>query len=258
MKFKNQFLDKLAGSYDKIVVFDCEFWHVYGSEGYIPLQNLPNEFFMPREVGGFVITRSVDGQWIYKKEFFVTLYPPKGKDVSYVSSAFAYVSKKTAEKMDQYQSLLSVPWSAAYLRAIPEDLRQVYKEGIETYLEDSNIQKAHKPPSWIKTFLQDYSDALVIVKGTSDIESIQNACKFHGIEYKPPKKVYDIAEWNLTSRKKCGTAKLEGTYECIVDKLHPETSQLKKILPLGEAHDPSSDAAMTLIVALYIIQISTQ
>jgi hypothetical protein len=168
------------------------------------------------------------------------------------------VSKKTAEKMDQYQSLLTVPWSAAYLGAIPEDLRQAYKEGIETYLEDSNIQKAHKPPSWIKTFLQDYSDALVIVKGTSDIESIQNACKFHGIEYKPPKKVYDIAEWNLTSRKKCGTAKLEGTYECIVDKLDPETAQLKKILPLGEAHDPSSDAAMTLIVALYIIQISKQ
>ena len=257
MKVQNPFLDILAGTHDKILVFDCEFWHVYGSEGYTPLQNKPDEFFMPREVGGFMLTRSSDGNsWNYRKNFFVTLNPPKGKDISFVSSEFSNVTEKTADELDQYQSILGVPWASAYLRILPEDRQSILVESIQLYLDDPNIKTAHKPPSWIKTFLKEYSESLVIVKGKADMEALENACKFHGIEYLKPKKVYDIADWNLTSRKKCGTAKLEGTFKCIAPKLHESTKQLLKVLPLGEAHDPSSDAAMTLIVALYIIQIS--
>lgn len=254
MRIKNSFLDKIAGEHEKILVFDCEFWHVYGTEGgYISLQNKQNEFFMPREIGGFMFIKNSDGSWNYKKNFFVTLNQPKDKDVSFVSSMFANVTQKTADELDMYQSLLGVPWSAAYLNLLPEEMHQILLDSLKLYKEDPNIKGAHKPPSWIKTFLKEYSESLVIVKGTSDIDSLQNACRFHGYEYLSPKKIYDIADWNITSRKKCGTAKLEGTYKCILPQLNKEIKELTKMLPLGEAHDPSSDAAMTLIVALYII-----
>jgi hypothetical protein len=256
MKFKNRYLDILAGTHDQLLIFDCEFWHVYGSEGYIPLQKLPNEFFMPREIGGFFLTRSVDNQWIYRDSFFVSLSPPRGKDVSFVSSAFSNVTEETAKELDELQNVLSVPWSSAYLNVLPEELRETLLDGIETYNKDPIIKKAHKPASWLKQFLEAYSNSLVIVKGTSDIEALQNACKFHGFEYKKPKDVYDIADWNLTSRKKCGTAKLDGTYACIYPKLADETKKLILDLPIKRAHEPASDAAMTLIVALYIIQIA--
>lgn len=254
MKLKNPFLNTLAGEHNKVLVFDCEFWHVYGTEGgYVPLMNHPNEFLSPREVGGFLLTKNTDGTWNYRKNFFVTLSPPKGRDVSFVSSMFANVTQKTADELDTYQSLLGVPWASAYLELLPEDTHQILLDSLKLYKEDPNIKTAHKPTSWLKTFLKEYSESLIIVKGTNDIDALKNACLLNNIEYLEPKQVYDIAEWNLTSRKKCGTAKLEGTYNCILPELDKEIKELTKVLPLGEAHDPSSDAAMTLIVALYII-----
>lgn len=258
MKFKNKYLDILAGEHDQILVFDCEFWHVYGSEGYIPLQKMPNEFFMPREVGGFFLNRSADGQWIYRNSFFVSLSPPKGKDISFVSSTFANVTEETAQGLDDLQAVLSVPWSSAYLHVLPEEVHEILLEGIDLYNKDPIIKKGHKPPSWLKDFIEEYGKSLVIVKGTADLHALQNACKFHGFEYAPPKQVYDIAEWNLTSYKKCGTAKLDGTYKCIYPKLSDEIKKLIIHLPMKKAHEPASDAAMTLIVALYIISLTNR
>jgi len=257
MKIKNILIDKFANDHDTILVFDCEFWHVYGSEGYIPIQKAPNEFFMPREIGGFLLKRNGDG-WTYKSHFFVTFDPPKGKDVSFVSSAFATVNSKTADVLDSYQGLLSVPWASAYLNTLPSELHDLLLDGINTYLSDPNIKQARKTASWYKTFLKEFEDALVVVKGPTDLEALRNACTFYKIPYTGPKDIYDIADWNAQSRKRCKTAKLEGTFECIVNKLDPETKKLLKILPLGKAHDPSSDAAMTLIVALYITYIRSK
>jgi hypothetical protein len=254
MKFKNRYLDILAGEHDRILAFDCEFWHVYDSKGFIPLQNLPNEFFMPREIGGFFLTKSTDDNWIFRNSFFATMSQPKGRDVSFVSSAFANVTEETAEELDKMQDVLSVPWASAYLRVLPAEIKEVLLDAIDIYNNDKIIKKAHKPVSWLKDFIEEYSKSLVIVKGTSDIEALQNACKFHGIEYKHPKKIYDVAEWNLTSHQKCGSAKLDKTYKCIYPKLDDETKQLILHLPMKKAHEPASDAAMTLIVALYIIQ----
>lgn len=256
MKFRNKYLDILAKDHDQILVFDCEFWHVYGSKGFIPLQNKPDEFFMPREVGGFFLNRSSDGKWIYRNSFFVSLSPPKGKDISFISSAFANVTEETAKELDTLQSVLSVPWASAYLHVLPEEIHEVFLDGIKLYTNDSIIKKAHKPPSWLKDFIQEYSNSLVIVKGDLDVESLKNACKFHGFEYKNPKEIYDIAEWNLTSRKKCGTAKLDGTYKCIYPDLNDEIKNLTIHLPMKKAHEPATDASMTLIVALYITSLT--
>lgn len=251
---KNPYLNELAGDHDKILVFDCEFWHVYESKGFIPSKSSRDEFYMPREIGGFILTKSADGNWTYRTHFFVTFYPPKERDISFVSSHFASVTEKTAKLMDEYQSLLKLPAEASYLATLPEKLHEYLLADIGLYLNDEYIKKAHKPASWLKTFMKHYEDSVIVVKGTLDIDALKNACTAYDIPYNPPKKVIDIADWNPESHKQCGTAKLEKTFECIKEKLDSDTRSLLKILPLGKAHDPRADAAMTLIIALYIIQ----
>ena len=257
MKIQNKHLDTLANGHKSILCFDCEFWRVYGSKGYIAIPTT-DEFFTPREVGGFLLTKNTDGSWEYHKHFFVTLSPPD-LDISFISSQFATVSEKTAEELDIIQASLVMPWASAFKKALPEEQHQILEEGIAVYLNDSNIKKHHKTKAWYKKFIDMYSESLVVVKGVYDMEALENACRYNGIPYKKPAAVYDIADWNLKSRAKCGTAKLEGTYNCIINEVPDETGkkhQLRDILPLGDAHDPSSDAAMTLLVALYIVSTS--
>lgn len=252
MRIKNKFLDTLADSHESVLVFDCEFWRVYGNKGYLGIPN-SNEFFMPREIGGFLLTKNVN-DWTYHKPFFVTLSPPD-LDISFISSQFATVTQKTADDLDIIQASLVMPWASAYKRALPAEQHAILDEGINVYLNDSNIKKHHKPNSWIEKFIDMYSKSLIVVKGINDIDALRNICKYLRIPYKKPIAVYDISKWNTESHRKCGTAKLEGTYDCIINEL-PDTTgkkRLRDILPLGEAHDPLSDAAMTLLVALYIV-----
>ena len=56
MKFHNKHLDKLAGEHKHIMAFDCEFWRVIGESGFIKIPET-DEFFIPRELGGFVIEK---------------------------------------------------------------------------------------------------------------------------------------------------------------------------------------------------------
>lgn len=164
--------------------------------------------------------------------------------------------KKTADELDQYQSLLQLEWHKSFLKSLPEDQQSILKDSLKIYNGDSHIKKNHKPPSWIKKFLEVYSKSLVIVKGKYDLESLENMCRIHGYTYTRPAGIYDIANWNLKSRKKCGTAKLEGTYDCITAELDDEINprqRLRNILPLDRAHEPTTDASMTLLVALYIV-----
>jgi hypothetical protein len=145
-----------------------------------------------------------------------------------------------------------VSWGASFPSRLSPEGEKALKDGLKVYANDPNIKAHHKPPSWYSIFMKQYSDSMIIVKGTGDIDALKNACVYHGLEYKSPLKVFDIALWNPQSRKKCGTAKLEGTYLCVKNQLDPETKHLAKFLPLEKAHDPTTDASMTLIVALYI------
>jgi hypothetical protein len=101
--------------------------------------------------------------------------------------------------------------------------------------------------------MKHYSESLIVVKGDGDIQALKNAAEHYGFAYKEPKQIYDIALWNDQSRKKCRTAKLGGTFDCIKRELDLETKHLADHLPLEKAHDPTTDASMTLIVALYIV-----
>jgi len=254
MKLHNKLLDILAQGNSKLLVFDCEFWHVFSDDsGYIYLKDQPF-FFIPREIGGFTLVKQSDGSWKYSGSFFVTMSKPS-KDVAFPISHFSTVSAETAKLLDKLEFQLKTPWGEAYYSILDEDEQEIWKKGVSAYENDSNIKPHHKPASWLKTFLKQYSESTIVVKGTSDIESLQNACNRYNIPYKKPAKIVDIADWNLTSRKKCGTAKLEGTFKCIKDNLDPDTKKLLDILPLEKAHDPSTDASMTLIVAMYILSL---
>ena len=254
MKLHNKLLDLIAQGSSKIMVFDCEFWHVFSEDsGYMYVPDQPF-FFIPREIGGFLLNKQTDGSWKYNGTFFVTMSKPSN-DVAFPISHFATVSAETAKQLDQLEFQLDTPWGEAYYSALDSRERPIWKKGVDLYENDPNIKSHHKSPSWIKTFLKQYSESTIVVKGTADIESLQNACNRYNISYTPPGKIVDIADWNLTSRKKCGTAKLEGTYKCIKHKLDPDTKKLLDILPLQKAHDPSTDASMTLIVAMYILSL---
>jgi hypothetical protein len=246
MKLYNQHLDKLGQGYDQILAFDCEFWRVSGASGFSAIPKT-TEFFTPRELAGFFIKKDENGRWEYSGYFFVTFSPPKGKEVSFVSSEFASVSAKTASEMDKYQSLF---------QSSSEVSQDLIKESLKVYLQDKHIKNNHKPNSWIKTFLKEYSKSLVVVKGTYDLDAVKNMCVSNDYEYLQPAGIFDIANWNTESHRICGTAKLEGTYDCIsrkIDDAGTKTRRLRDILPLGRAHDPASDAAMTFLVAIYIV-----
>jgi len=255
MKLYNQHLDTLSKGHPKLLVFDCEFWRVSGSSGFISIPET-DEFFIPREIGGFFLTKNADGSWEYKGTFFVTFTNPKGYDVSFISSHYASVSQKTADDLDIYQSHLQLEWSKAFEGALPENQKPILKESLKIYNSDANIANNHKPPSWIKKFLKAYSESVVVVKGTADMEALENMCRIHDFEYSAPLDVVDIALWNGKSRRMCGTAKLEGTFDCIlpyIDDKGSKRKRLRDILPLERAHDPTTDASMTLLVAIYIV-----
>jgi hypothetical protein len=246
MKLYNRHLDKLGEGYDQILAFDCEFWRVSGALGFSAIPKT-DEFFTPRELAGFFIQKDEKGRWEYSGHFFVTFSPPKNKDVSFVSSEFASVSAKTADEMNKYQTIF---------QSSSDVSQDLIKEATKVYLGDKHIKNNHKPNSWIKTFLKEYSNSRVIVKGTYDLDALKNMCVSNDYEYLEPAGIFDIAEWNTESHRVCGTAKLEGTYDCIsrnIDDSGTKTRRLRDILPLGRAHDPASDAAMTFLIAIYIV-----
>ena len=254
MKFHNRHLDTLANGHSKILVFDCEFWHVLGTKDDKKMKYPPdkNFYFLPREIGGFTLTKQTDGSWKYKEPFFVAFKPPK-KDIAFPISHFSTVTPQTGYKLDFLEKQLGLGWGESYPSKLSDIGKKAHDEGIQLYLNDANIKQHIKPSSWYKTFMKSYSDSIIVVKGTYDIEALENASHVYDFKYNEPKDINDIAEWNIESSKKCGSAKLEKTYLCIERELDDETAKLAEILPLEKAHDPSTDASMTLLVALYII-----
>ncbi len=252
MRFTSKLLDTLAEGRSTILTFDCEFWHVLNSSGDPPFMTEKEDFFfLPREIGGFVLTKRADGSWEYKAPFYATFRHPK-RDTALPISKFATVSPQTGYKLDSIEKQLSLPWGESYLSRLPREEHALWKEGVKAYQTDANIASHHQPPSWIKKLVDLFPSAMVIVKGKNDLYAIQNMCILHGYEYKFPSIVNDIANWNLESRKKCGTAKLEETYMCVKNKFTDITKEFQSILPLQKAHDPSTDASMTFLLALYI------
>ena len=248
----NKSLDSLAGKHKHVLVFDCEFWHILGETGDQGYQFPPDKdfFFMPREVGGILLSKN-DSKWELSDPFFVTLSPPK-RDVAFPISKYANVSKKAVEKLDELEKTLGLAWGDAFPSRLTPAGKSAHDSGLKVYETDPNIKKAHKDQKWYSEFMKLLSKSVVVVKGERDLESFMNAAKYYGFKYKKPVDVIDIALWNPESQSLCRSAKLERTFKCIRKRMDSETKELEKLLPLESAHDPTTDASMTLLIALYI------
>ena len=254
MKFVNQHLNTLAGGQPKILVFDCEFWHVLekDDDDLFAFPSTHDFFFVSREIGGFMLTKNKDNSWSYKNPFFVTLPKPE-REVSFPISKYATVEASTAKELDKLEKKLGSPWGTAFPSRLSAKGNAVLEQGLKVYADDDNIKRHRRQPkAWYSAFMKHYSKSTIIVKGTGDIDALKNASVMYGFDYLPPKRVVDIALWNKQSRTMCETAKLEGTFNCISKHLDKGTQDLASILPLEKAHDPSTDASMTLLVAMYI------
>lgn len=252
MEFEIKSLDSLAGKHKRILVFDCEFWHVLAkSKDNMHIQKGESDFFfIPREIGGFILEKK-KGLWKLSKPFFVTLDKPK-RDTVLPVSHYSTVTPQTAYKLDEIEQNLGIPWGQAFYSKLSSSGQKLYNEGMQIYLSDTNIKKHTKSPEWYTKFMNNYSKSLIIVKGKGDMQALENASKVYKFEYKEPLEIIDIADWNEESKKLCQTAKLAGTFDCIKKYLDDDVKSLADFLPLEKAHDPSTDASMTLLVALYI------
>jgi hypothetical protein len=225
MKLRSAALDLLAGKHGSLLAFDCEFWH-------------KGESFLPREVGGYHLTRTGDS-WTRSAPFFVVLPPPEGQ-LNRVSSKFSTTTPATAEALDLLEETE---------RSAPEFLGD--KDIVDVYFADSMVKPHLKPASWLKGFAKLISESVVVVKGDTDLKAIKNASAVHGFTFKSPLGIMDIAKHNPEFTKRCKTAKLEGTYDCIKKELD---AGLKKAFPVGKAHNPVSDAAMAIQIAAWLVQ----
>jgi len=132
-------------------------------------------------------------------------------------------------------------------RTAPEFLG--HNDIVTAYFADKLVKPHLKPASWLTGFMKMVSESVVIVKGDMDLKALKSACSRQKIAYHPPIGIVDIAKYNPEFNKRCGTAKLEGTYSCIAKELD---SGLKTAFPVGKAHNPVSDAAMTLQIAVWL------
>jgi len=225
MKFRSVGLDRLAGKATSILAFDCEFWHLGKS-------------FLPREVGGYYMTRSGDG-WMRSPPFFVVL-PPPPKQLNRVSSSYSTVTPNTALILDILEETE---------RTAREFLHD--DDSVKAYFADPKLKPHLKPATWLAEITKMIGESVVILKGDMDLKAIKSACTHHRIPFHSPLRIVDIATHNAEFAKKCKTAKLEGTYACIAKDLDPV---LKKVFPVGKAHNPVFDSAMTVQIAAWLAE----
>jgi hypothetical protein len=251
MKFISPILDKLSHNQTNILVFDCEFWHVFDKINNVEYFNETNYFFTPREIAGFLLTK--DKEWKLHSNFFVTLDKPSD-DVTLPITKFASVGIETAAKLDEIVDKIGMEWNNVHSSILNKYQQKLFKKAINIYKNDSNINKHHKTNRWIKQFLKIYSNSTIIVKGSEDIKSLKNICNILDYEYLEPKHIIDISLFNKKSKNMCGSAKLFDSFNCIYNKLPYEIKQFLPYLEVKEAHDPRTDASMTLIVAMYFMK----
>lgn len=225
MRIRHPALDRLAGKTNSLLAFDCEFWHI-------------GDTFLPREVGGYHLTRTGNA-WSRSQPFFAVLPPPPNQ-LNRVSSKFSTVTPSTSIALDILEETE---------RSAPEFLQN--NDIVKAYFADPNVKSHLKPVSWLHGFIQTLKESTVIVKGDMDLKAIRSACTKYKIQYHPPLRVIDIARSNPLFNKRCGTAKLEGTYHCISKELDTD---LKKAFPIGKAHNPVFDSAMTVQIAVWLAE----
>jgi hypothetical protein len=166
--------------------------------------------------------------------------PPPPKQLNRVSSSFSTVTPKTALVLDILEETE---------RTAREFLHE--DDSVKAYFADPNVKPHLKPASWLAGFTKMIGESVVVLKGDMDLKAIKSACTHHRIPFHQPLRIVDIAHSNPDFNKRCGTAKLEGTYRCIAKDLD---AVLKKVFPVGKAHNPVFDSAMTIQIAAWLTE----
>jgi len=130
------------------------------------------------------------------------------------------------------------------------------------YINDKNIQNRMINYDDLDIFINIFNKSKKIGKELIDISAIINTSFLKNIHKPIIDKYFDIAFYNPFSRLLCNGAKLETTYNCVLNKLDSDIFSfnssskfnLSNIVDLTRAHNPTVDAYMTLIVCFYIIK----
>ena len=113
----------------------------------------------------------------------------------------------------------------------------------------------------LKIFINIFNKSKNIGKEYNDIDAIINTCYLNKIKIPSSYKYFDISFFNKISKFGCNSAKLELTYNCIINKFDKydlyinNDISLYNIINLDKAHNPKVDALMTLVISIYIIKI---
>jgi len=148
---------------------------------------------------------------------------------------------------------------------LSDEYKKIFDKQWELYLNDELVKNRtinlEDMDYFLKTFHSFNRNVVYIVKGKNDMEAIVNMCKIsqnnkleNGFIYSS---YYDIEIFNGFSRNIYGDAKLETTYNNIINsKLYKQNAssffdQVKKRIP-EIAHNPVADSLFSTIVAISI------
>jgi hypothetical protein len=133
---------------------------------------------------------------------------------------------------------------------------ELFKQNIKLILNDPDVInrqiKYEEQNNFIKLTNKIFSESYLIVKGLEDIKALKNHSSLLKLKYEMLDNYYDIAVHNDIIFKKCNSAELEKSYQCL-DKLNltkPYDSYLKIIEDFTKlkAHNPLVDAYYTWVI----------
>jgi hypothetical protein len=133
---------------------------------------------------------------------------------------------------------------------------EFFKQNINLILNDHDVInrqiKYEDQNEFIRLTNKIFSESYLIVKGLEDIKAIKNHSSLLKEKYENLDNYYDIAVHNDILFKKCNSAELEKSYQCL-EKLNltkPYNSYLKIIENFNKlkAHNPLVDSYYTWVI----------
>lgn len=202
----------------------------------------------------YKLVKSINNDKIYKNltNNNIIFFDDKSNDIDKIKNNLKKLYRELVElKFHYYPELIN----DTAINKIIYDINNLY-------INDDNIQKRMIKYDDLDIFINIFNRSKKIGKELIDISAIINTSYLKNT-YRPIiEKYFDIAFYNPFSRLLCNGAKLETTYNCVLNKLDSNIFlfnssskyNLSNIIDLSRAHNPTVDAYMTLIVCFYIIK----
>lgn len=227
-------LSILADHNTAIASLDVEFYAVDGIRPYKGIVYESNSFaFFPREIGIQLFIKA-NRHWVYIGSTHLTLQPP--------------AIPKTSIQQINIEHMNVNPSTRIQIKKL-----STTSEILNAYNNDT-IVKSHRVTdrSILQAIVALPSVCHIVCKGTKDLDSIRNIAVMNGLNYIPTATITDVACLNVHFRRLIKSAKLVDTYKFSIAHL-PNTlvKELESLCTNLTAHQPTSDAFMTIVVSLY-------